>query len=428
MCFMSILNWGSCFHRLMLSSVLHFNNMKFSDKTDIWARWIIVAMVPALLYSRSVTTLGMAAILIASATVMSYRRLYDFVRNPEYALFTLVFVGVALSGINSTDKAQWLHHLNIKLPFLIMPLSIYLLDRFQESWVRRLHQWFVLVMMMAFVPVAIWIMGHYQEIIGAISRGQPVPTPIGHVMFSMLNAYAVTTAAWLYLTGKDQDPWKNAWLAAGVWIFILMHLVAVRTGLVIVYASLAVLAFHFVRSKFRFIVLLAALGFIGISTIRFIPTLNQKWAYVQYDWEMFRKDGGKGYSDSDRWVTLQAGWQLFKSYPLMGTGIGDFRRESTNLYASSFERSDLRMLPHNQFLHMAGSGGVVGLAIFLTGFFGPLIVLGRNSPLMLKLLYLNFGISFLVENSVERSATIAFFLLFALSWVSSRAKQVRAVS
>ena len=57
--------------------------------------------------------------------------------------------------------------------------------------------------------------------------------------------------------------------------------------------------------------------------------------------------------------------------------------------------------------------------LFLIGFYGPLFLKGAYKEILLLLLYTNYSLSFLVENSLERSFSLAFFLFFAMLILSS---------
>jgi len=57
----------------------------------------------------------------------------------------------------------------------------------------------------------------------------------------------------------------------------------------------------------------------------------------------------------------------------------------------------------------------------VAGFYVPLLSkkLKTQTGALLVFLYLNYSISFLVENSLERSVSVAFFLIFALMLIKS---------
>ena len=107
---------------------------------------------------------------------------------------------------------------------------------------------------------------------------------------------------------------------------------------------------------------------------------------------------------------------MIGSNPLIGVGYGDVLEEAHVYYDQTYKRQDLFKLPHSQYLLTLAGSGLLGFIIFMVGFFTPLLSkkLKTKTGTLLLLLYLNYSISFLVENSLERSVSVAFFLLFAL--------------
>ena len=135
---------------------------------------------------------------------------------------------------------------------------------------------------------------------------------------------------------------------------------------------------------------------------------------MRYDLKMYMEGTGSFYADSDRLASIHVGWVIFRNNPVVGCGIGDLRDECSKFYAQLYDRTDRILLPHSQFLHVAASCGIIGIALFLLGFYGPFLFSHGFSIPYLFFLYLNYSISFLLENSLERSMSVAFFLFFGL--------------
>jgi O-antigen ligase len=195
-----------------------------------------------------------------------------------------------------------------------------------------------------------------------------------------------------------------------------MHILAVRTGLVILYLSVFVLLCIRLsqRNELRWsIISLLILCFFAVLTPRLIPSLHTKIGYMYHDWQMYREGTGALYNDSDRIESLAIGWKLIQRNPIVGVGMGDLRKECVVEYKKT-GRTDSYKLPHSQLVYVWAGCGIIGLILFLSGFYGPLWAVGWRSSYFLGFLYLNYSLSFLVENSLERSFSLAFFLFFAL--------------
>ena len=139
-----------------------------------------------------------------------------------------------------------------------------------------------------------------------------------------------------------------------------------------------------------------------------------------HDWSKYQNKEGASYSDSERMLSYKGALSIIKSSPLIGVGYGDVRTEIIEYYKKEAQRPDLQKLPHSQYLTYMSGVGLIGFLIFIFGFYQPVIASYKShlkgSILfgLLLLLYLNFSLSFFVENSLDRSMSVAFFLLISL--------------
>lgn len=388
-------------------------------------------MVPAFIYSKALITICYIIFIILAGLIWwntpKKEVLKPFLRSLPFSLFLIVFIQIVLSGINSADRAEWGHHLIMKLPFLVLPMAFYLFDKFEERQVLFVHMWLIVVLTVSSIPVLLYYVQHQDEMIQLLGMGQAIPTPVEHVKYSMMSAYAVISASviLLYFHQSFGTIIKVALAIMTLWLLLYMHILAVRTGLVIVYISCLALAIlkSYENFSFKKLVLNASL-FLGLifSAIQFIPSLQTKVGYMKYDWEMLRQNGGQQYSDSDRIQSLKIGWKIFSDHPILGVGIGDLRQATKEEYAL-IGRTEHIKLPHSQFLHQIAGSGIVGLILYIIGFYGPFYFSNRKRAYFLGFLYLNYSLSFMVENSLERSFSTAFFLFFALISMNSQSSE-----
>jgi O-antigen ligase len=146
-----------------------------------------------------------------------------------------------------------------------------------------------------------------------------------------------------------------------------------------------------------------------------IPSLKQKIGYVYYDIDQFLK--GKAtdqLSDASRLISWKMGMELFKNNPISGVGAGNIRLKMNELYKRDYPTFKKKLTPHNQFIMVLASSGLIGLFLFCIGFFAPLFY-GKNykDPFVLAI-YLSFFASFLVEATFENAMGVAIFLFFTL--------------
>jgi O-antigen ligase len=176
------------------------------------------------------------------------------------------------------------------------------------------------------------------------------------------------------------------------------------------------------------VALMAAVPLIAYNTI---PSFKAKVDYSLYDRWIRQQDLSQSeYSDGARVMSLKVGLEIGWEHPLLGVGAGNLRQEVKTRYAVKFEKPIEPKMPHNQFVSVYAGTGFVGLAIFMIAFFFPLFYKKAYRNTM----FLSFNIivllSFMVENTIENSIGIAFYLFFLLlnlSFQSSQRQKVQSV-
>ena len=374
-------------------------------------------------YSTALTTISLLLIVIASCLGRAQMKFKEVISDRFFLPLTLVFAVVLVSGLYSQDSEGWQTAIRVKLPFLILPVAFLIAPNIKKKTAIDLHYWLVLISALVGLLVMIGIFRDIGSAVELISVGKSISTPIEHVKYSMTVAYAAV-AGWILYREDDKlkKGMKRCLLFAVVFLVLLLHVMAVRTGLVIFYISIIFLAARYVLQptyrKLGFGLLLGSILIPSIA-IQVIPTLKQKIGYMQYDWSQYKKGEGRLYSDSERILSYQAGLSIFKNAPLIGVGYGDVREDVMSFYKDIADRPNLNKLPHSQYLTYLAGVGVLGFLIWLYGFYRPLICSvrsGRGTLLcsLILMIYLNYSLSFLVENSLDRSMSVAFLLLFLL--------------
>lgn len=321
-----------------------------------------------------------------------------------------LYLLLLLSVWQTYDWPYYLDRLRIKLPLLILPFAWAGLSHLPRYW-RHLLLGFVSI-------VAAGILINYALDFSAINdlvrQGQALPVPRGnHVRYSLLVALSCVIGADGYL--RSGDRWL---LGLAVFLFVALHLLAVRSGLATVYAGLGVLAIHYglTRRNYRqlavALVVLAALPVVAYLTV---PTFRTKLQYMRY--ELLHRnpleDNGD-YSDQGRITSIRLALNVWRSAPVTGVGYGNLRAEMHEEFARSAPTADVKH-PHNQFVSALAAGGVVGLAATVVCFL--LIGFGggrwRSNPLFLAA-WTMLTLSCLVENTLETSVGVTLFTLSLL--------------
>jgi len=340
-------------------------------------------------------------------------------RNRALAVLTLLLLVPVLSGLWSEDTGYWLERVRVRLPFLVLPWAFANLPVLHERHTKLVLYGSVWIAAGICLGVGINYWLHQEAILEAMQQGRPMPVPRNHIRFSLLVATAVLAGAWLW---QQRFVWRWAWerwaLAAAVgFLFVFLHILAVRSGIAALYAALLFVA---VRWAWRFrrwapaLALVLASGLALWGALRVFPSLHQKWAYTVYDWERYQAQSGASYSDSERWISMRAGWLLWQAHPWLGVGAGDLRAETARVVAEHFpEYQADPKLPHNQFLYLLAGTGLVGLAISLFALLVPVFAY-RGGGFLFGAFQVTVCTSFLVEYTLETAMGVAWYLFFTL--------------
>ena len=341
-----------------------------------------------------------------------------FLKRPEYWSITLIFWLVIFSGVNSADIDEWFHHVVLKLPFLILPFVFYCREALNKDGLYRWIRFFTVFMGLSSLYVLYNYFNNYDQITLLIGQGHPVPTPTSHIRFSLFLAFATVCSSILFISPLANRGKNYTWLILNIYFFIVLHLLAVRSGIAVMYiAYLALVGIQLFVRRGSLSTVILAIGIIIAPFIAYktVPSFHNKVRYTIWDIGKFNQKDARNYSDSGRMYSIIAGIDIFKKNPVLGTGIGDFHAECGEQYRLMFDEIPAVVkYPHNQFVFILASSGILGFILFLAAILTPLFY-HRNyrHPILIVLSVIVFS-SFLVENTIERSNGIAFYLLFLL--------------
>lgn len=337
----------------------------------------------------------------------------------EYAVLLLLFFVVLCSGWQTEDWQFWLQRLRIKLPFLILPIAFLGLPVFSQRQYLALGYYLLLLLFVTCIGIGTNYLFHFEAITESIKHGKSIPTPANHIRFSLLLALGILGGTWL---AWKQFYWKFYWekrLIQGITVFLFgfIFLLAVRSGLVALYAGLLVLLIHYVNTTKNYWKTAVLVGFLlAMPIVAYLtfPSFTAKIGYVQEDLMMHERGKGENYSDSGRLTSIQMGMELAKAHPLLGVGAGNLQQEVENLYAKAYPHLQDAKLPHNQFVWILAANGLVGLLLFSLAFFYPMFHNGNyRQPLFLAFHVVMFT-SFLTESTLETALGVALYVFFLL--------------
>lgn len=363
----------------------------------------------------SVSMLLMVILAIVKARQDGQFSFKSFFREYSYSGLLLVGVVIILSGINSDDIGKWQEQVRLKLPFLILPIAFYILKPIDKITHRWIHLGLIGIVSISSFQVIGNFLLDYEAISEGINRGKSIPTPIDHIHYSIILAYA-TVSCFVISILESTKRWKIITFLVGLYLFAFCHFLSVRSGLALCYAGIGFLLLWYVIAHKKYLVgvsvaaLLVLLPFVAYHTI---DPFHKKVQYMMWDIEQYQKGKGNNYSDSERLMSYEIALDLISDAPIFGHGIGDLRPIITQKHKEKYGDKEKYIYPHNQYLYILTAIGIIGAVFFFFGLLCPLIFAERRN-IFLVLIFAMLLLSFLVENTIQRAVITAFFLFFIL--------------
>lgn len=326
------------------------------------------------------------------------------------------FVLVLISMFWSDNMKYSMRWVQLKIPFVVFPLVFVMAKGFSQKFLYNVLYFLLLLMTVSIIPVLINYLQDMEQINLLLSQGQPVPVPSNHIRYSMMLSLACISGVILlynkhYVLNKKE---RYLQLACSLFLFFMIHLLSVRTGIALVYLFIAL---FLVFALFKFKRKAYVLGVFAVMLItpfiayKTLPSLKNKINYVLWDMGKFREGREQHYSDSERIISIKAGCSLFEGSPLLGVGAGDVKDELKAYYGVNYPALKVK-LPHSQFVTVLASYGILGLILFLIGLLLPMWYYRKN------ILFLSFSLfmlaSMFFESTLETNYGISIYLIFSL--------------
>ena len=292
------------------------------------------------------------------------REFIKTLRDPVAASLMLFFGWTLISG--TWSSATWLAVLDDwwgwrKL--LLLPIGLVLIS----SMKRAMAAFYTLAVMgLIYVLVALvdlwgfgqlWNRSYYTVVQDANVQG---------IYFSLVGL-ACLLVGWI---NRDRRALASALAMVSVVYFLFVAWFGIsRSGYVAFIISLALAGAFLARG--RIFAGMVAGVLVSVVILCLSPTVNQRVQQAGSELSVgAAASGGNLTSGSIRFVMWENTLKLIADAPLLGSGAGDFKKSYAEVVAGQTGwRATLTDDPHNQYLHIWGEYGAVGLLLFL-GFLG----------------------------------------------------------
>ena len=363
---------------------------------------------------------GLAVTSVVFALV--HKRIANRSLWPVFGSITMVFVLHLMAGIHTqaVNMDEYRFDLGMQLPFLMLPLSFWLLPPLPSRYLRRLWWIFIIMTVLAALGATINYALHAREINESYMHSKVMPTEPDHIRFSIMITMAIAAAV-LLIAHQTVVQRRRVWVkAAIVGLALFLHLLAVRSGEMTFYAlgGLAVLWLAFSRKQWQKAALLATvLVMLPVVSYLVFPTFRNRVYNTQEDVSKVRESSeGKNFSISARVYSYQAALAVWRDNRLVGVGKPNLQSEMARRYARLYPQltPDFYILPHNQYLFNLAAYGTIGLLVFCLSLFYPAWWARKKHAPLLLAQYISIALSFLVEYTLETQIGLAFAVFFLL--------------
>ncbi len=413
-----------------ISSILKRN--LDNERTQQLYLLILTLFIAGLLVSRA--ALSIATISFTVLAILEYlkgdRNEWPRSQKYFYLLYLILFAMGALSFFYSENKQSWLNYMRVWLPMVSLPFSFFMIPALSA------RRFFALLSIYVFIVTlgVLWSLGQFladpQTIIDSYQHAKVLPTPLGgdHVRFALCVVLAasisvvlamVTHGKFMFFRGE-----KSLWIILSIFLFLYLHILAVKSGLLAGWMSYGWLAvFFFIRKNFKIAFLLTAILFITpILSYFFIPTFQEKLGYIQYEFEEHEKTGRVEYlSDVNRLVSYSLAWSSIQEHPVLGVGLGDINEEIQSKYKEYYPEvvSGSVLLPHNQWLCNGLAVGFPGMIILTMLYLFPLTVRSYRLSYMGITLSIVGLIVLMVEPALMTQYSLTTYMFLQLLFFSN---------
>jgi O-antigen ligase len=376
-------------------------------------------MIGGLLFSRAIPSIAMMLFGITALWGISPRQLL----KQRWWLFGLGWVALyALSYFWSADKGEWNAHLQVKLPFLLLPLSFALLPPFTaKDW--RIYTWCLSLFMLAGGAYSIsflWRADADHLFSQYLVFAHLLPTPMydDHIAFS--SAVALTVAWIVYWLPNLPERWERIVLGIICCLLIIyLHVLAAKTGLIALYIFLLGYMVYQLRNSWKkgLVILLAIAGFLTVALVS-LPTLRARINYSYTTWRSYRMGERDAlYSDASRMISYDLALKSITKHPLGGVGAGDVLHDMHEEYSRWYPQvpEEQQLWPHNQWLTCAMAAGIPAVLLFTLWVAAPLrrIRWNRQGAFFI-IVWLMLLVPLMVDPFLEVQIGVAVFLIFLL--------------
>lgn len=413
------------------------NSSNYPNKQAYWQSIIglfcLLLLSLGFVASRALISIATIVIFLNACWPANIAAVWQRFRSNRFGTWAILYLAIYLiSFFWSDNKESWLQVIQLKLPFLLLPLGMCSVPLEQAAF-RRIFYVTTVLISAATVLVSIGIfLSDWQQFVRNYKLSIPLPTTSSgdHIRFGLWLSFLVLLGfyCWHFEPGFKTNKWLKLTAWGSILLFIIyIHILSAKTGLLVLYIILVGCGYYYFSQRVNRVVawvLPLILGSVAvIGAYKLAPTFKTKIDYVILEIKHVQEGERLNYnlSDQGRLITYDIALGKMKTNGVLGTGAGDILDVMSEGYDEKYPEvpQELRFVPINQYLlEVFAFGWVLGLVPIVLMSFSLFFDRQRPGQFFIALGALILVVSMMVEAMLQVQMGI-FVYLFLSMWLLS---------
>jgi O-antigen ligase len=381
----------------------------------------VILFFIGLFFSRALLSISPALLLISAFTHSHFKQNIKQIHKNRVIVFPFVLymLGVVCYPLVE-NQSKWAELLFKNLPYIIFPFSIIILKDYVAKYYKFIFYTCILFVTFIITSTLIRLINNYELYTWMIQNSKNIEATGGlfHIHFGIITTLSIIFCYGMIRFSNSQKIEKYILSIIAIYLFVVLHVLAYRTGMVAVYVCvLAEILIEIFRSKKYLIgaLLIASAIIIPIIAYKTITPFKERIENTKYD--IYRYKSGKDinyYSLSQRFAAWENALVIYKKNIVFGTSAADLEDEMMRQYElRDFGlKKENQVLIHNQYIFYAVCYGTVGLLFLIYFLANTFTTAWRNQKPVYILFSVLFIAVFVIDTILEMQTGQNMFVFF----------------
>lgn len=393
----------------------------------------VILFFIGIFFSRALLSISPAILLVSALTQKDFKQnIKGILRNRVFILPLILYLFGLVCFPIVENQSKWAELLFKNLPYIIFPFSIVILKDLVIKYYKFILYTCILLVVFINTSTLIRLYNNYELYSWMIRNSKNIEATGGmfHIHFGIITTLSIIFCYSIIRFSISHKIEKIILAIIALYLFIALHLLAYRTGMVSVYVCImSEILIEIFRSKKYLIGTLLIILAIVTPIIAYynVSTFKERIDNTTYDISRYRNGLDINfYSLSQRFAAWENAFVIYKKNIIFGTSAADLVDEMEKQYeVRDFGlRKENQVLIHNQYIFYAVSYGSIGL-LFLLYFLTSTIISAwkeqRPAYLLFTILFIAvFIIDTVLEMQNGQNMFIFFFSTLAYIPLMSR--------